>query len=121
MRAISRLLAELRADRRGLSSTELGIVLALIALGSVQALSLLGKEVEEDLDTTKAEVAKNRANADPFARGPQGIDSSENRSNDGSDGSEPASPSADPGTNVTSDPYSGDEPASIQSKTAPDE
>lgn len=72
MRTMSAILREIVSDRRGVSSTELGIVLGLVALGSVQAMSSLGQEVEEDLDLAKTEVAANRSNADPFAPGPDG-------------------------------------------------
>lgn len=77
-------------DRRGLSSTELGVVLALIALGSVQALSMLGKQVEGDLDTATSKVADNRPNADPFARRSGQSQNGQNAQNGGSDGSEPS-------------------------------
>lgn len=84
-------LRKLAADRRGVSSTELGVVLALVALGSIQALSSLGQEVEQDLDLAKAEVERNRSRADPFARGVAiQQDGNSNRSiNTGGDGGAP--------------------------------
>lgn len=69
MRSVSEFVREFGADRRGVSSTELGVVLALVALGSLQALTSLGQEVEQDLDLAKTEVQGNRAYADPFGRG----------------------------------------------------
>lgn len=54
------------ADEAGVSTTEFGIVIGLVALASVQALSLLGEEVEENLDNTGQTVAQSQA--DPFAK-----------------------------------------------------
>lgn len=91
MRTIWGPLGKLGADSRGVSSTELGVVLALVALGSIQALSSLGQEVEQDLDLAKTEVERNRSRADPFARAAVAQqDGNSNRSIDsGGDGSAP--------------------------------
>lgn len=93
-------LRRLGADRRGVSSTELGVVLALVALGSIQALSSLGQEVEQDLDLAKTEVERNRPRADPFARAAVAQqDGSSNRSinSDGDGGASEPAPASDAG------------------------
>lgn len=102
MRSVSAFVRNLVADRRGVSSTELGVVLALVTLGSLQALSSLGQEVEQDLDLAKTEVEGNRAYADPFARHGGGSrstsDNSTNRSiNSGGDGGSPEPAAASDG------------------------
>lgn len=99
MRTVSVILRQIVRDRRGVSSTELGVVLALVALGSLQALTSLGQEVEQDLDLARTEVADNRAYADPFGRGRAAAqDSSTNRSSDsGTDGLTPEPPASDDG------------------------
>ncbi len=62
----------LLTSNSGVSSIEFGLILGLVALGAVQAMSSLGDEVRTDFDQSKQEVAANRANADPFGRGPGG-------------------------------------------------
>lgn len=52
--------------RPGVSTTEFGIVIGLVALASLQALTLLGDEVEQNIDTSRQTVAESEA--DPFAR-----------------------------------------------------
>ncbi|MBK6800793.1 hypothetical protein [Novosphingobium sp.] len=60
----------LASDRAGLSTTELGILLAMVVLASIPALSLLGDETAQTLDQSSSELARDRAvRADPFARG----------------------------------------------------
>lgn len=62
-------LARLLADNRGLSSTEFGVIIALVALGSLQALTALGGKVESNLDTTAGAVSNNTKYANPLVGG----------------------------------------------------
>ena len=57
------------ADQSGVSTIQYGVVLALIALGSISALQSLGGEAKKSINNTGAKVAANRPNADPFAGG----------------------------------------------------
>lgn len=59
-------LARLLTDNRGLSSTEFGVIIALVALGSLQALSALGGKVESNLDSTATAVGNNAKFANPL-------------------------------------------------------
>lgn len=48
-------------DERGLSAIEYGILASLIALAAVQALSDLGEESADTLDTSASQLAAQRA------------------------------------------------------------
>lgn len=67
VKGLFRVLRKLGRDERGVSSTEFGIVIGLVALVSLQALSMLGEEVEQNFDNTGQSVAQMRA--DPFGQG----------------------------------------------------
>ena len=73
IRVAARFHSRMRAlvrDRAGISTTELGILLAMVVLASVPAFSLLGDENADSLDRSSAELAKDRElRANPFARG----------------------------------------------------
>ncbi|GGZ99176.1 hypothetical protein GCM10011617_19500 [Novosphingobium arvoryzae] len=61
-------LRRLQRDRAGVSSLELGIVASLIALAALQGLTLLGGEVESDVNAATGAVTEKRSvRADPFA------------------------------------------------------
>lgn len=62
------IIASLRSDSRGVSTTEFGILIGVFALASLQVLSSIGGEVEQNLDHTSTQVGANRTNADPFAK-----------------------------------------------------
>jgi Flp pilus assembly pilin Flp len=66
-KSIANHLGQFWRDRAGVTSTEFGIVIGLIGLASLQALTMLGEEVEQNFDETGQTVAQSQA--DPFARG----------------------------------------------------
>lgn len=70
------IIASLKGDRRGVSTTEFGVLVAVFALASLQVLSSIGGEVEQNFDQTSTKVGDNRTNADPFAKASAGQGSS---------------------------------------------
>lgn len=66
-KSIAIIMRKLLGDRAGVSSTEFGIIVAVIGLASLQALTMLGEEVEQNFDETGQTVAQSQA--DPFAKG----------------------------------------------------
>lgn len=66
-KSIENHLGQFWKDRAGVTSTEFGIVIGLVGLASLQALTMLGEEVEQNFDETGQTVAQSQA--DPFARG----------------------------------------------------
>lgn len=95
-------LARLLADNRGLSSTEFGVIIALVALGSLQALSALGGKVESNLDTTAGAVSKNANFANPLVGGNPGT-----------------KPTGGDPSITTNQPNTADEPAVASARMAP--
>lgn len=63
-------IARLLTDRSGVSTLQYGVILGLVALGSISALKSIGGETKKDFGAVSSNVAANKANADPFAGAP---------------------------------------------------
>lgn len=103
----------LAADEAGLSTMEYGMILALVALGSIPALSALGGSSKQNLEQTEARVEQyRRNNADPFSRG-NGSVARDNLSTGGNGGG------ANPSVNTGSSGGSGNQNARDPFEPAP--
>lgn len=66
--------SRLLADRSGVSTLQYGVILGLVALGSISALKSVGGETKQDLGAVTSKVSANQVNADPFAGAPGAAD-----------------------------------------------